>query len=432
MCGLVAIISKQKQIGFTFQDKSIFQQMLIADMFRGMDSTGCFGVNAHGNLDMIKDTSAAPFLLNKKEANTKFFDNIISSYHIMVGHNRKATMGAVDSTNAHPFIEGDICLVHNGTLQNHRKLADATVDSHAVCLHMEKNGYKETIKAVEGAYAFIWYNAANKTVYFSRNAERPLFLVETTDRIYLASEGKMLDWLLYRNNITKYTVQNVPTDKIFKFSLDTRTLECESKPKKANPPVQQHTNWHTPGGTHQSQQNKQRHSTYGQLVLAHSSDTPAKASINTYYSGETIYWKITDWDIGTKTIKIMGETQDIYKTNIVFCAPVASIDSNTLTSFIDSPLLEGKVSSITSKRGHVYIYINNMKQLDRLVTANGKYISEEELDKAGAACYCCGTSVKTASEVFDATITTDKDGGILFISCSDCDSNALLRQGSYC
>lgn len=430
MCGLVAILSKQKTFGFNFKDKSIFQQMLIADMFRGMDSTGCFGVKANGNLDMIKDASASPYLLGKKEAGEKFFDNIVSKYHVVVGHNRKATMGIVESKNAHPFIEGSTCLVHNGTLQNHKKLADTTVDSHAVCTHIEKEGYKETLKNVEGAYAFIWYNADNKTVYFCRNAERPLYLVETTDRIYLASEGKMLDWLLDRNDITKYTVQNVPTDKVYKFSLETRKLECESKPKKANLPVQQQNNWPRTGSNWVGQ-NQQRHSTYGQRCATHSSDS-VKANINTYSSGEIVYWKITDFDIGSTKIKIMGETQDAYRTNICFFAPTDSMDANTLDSYINSPLLSGKISSISSKRGNVIIYLNNMKKVDYLITGNGQQFKVEDIEAAGAACHCCGTSVKTALEVFDSTITTDAKGDIIFISCQECEDSSLVSHKHYC
>lgn len=408
--------------------------MLIADMFRGMDSTGCFGVKANGNLDMIKDASAAPFLMGKKEAGTKFFDNIISQYHVVVGHNRKATMGAIDAANAHPFIEGSTCLVHNGTLQNHKKLADTVVDSHAICTHMDKNGYKETLKNIEGAYALIWYNADNKTVYFSRNAERPLFLVETTDRVYLASEGKMLDWLLERNNVNKYTVQNVPTDKVFKFSLDTRKLECESKPKKASPLVQQQqSNWHNHKGNFNNNQASQtnRHSTFGQLALVHSSDTP-KASINTYASGEVIYWRMTDFDIGEKTIKILGETHDLYKTNVVFFTSTAAMDVNELDRYMACDILEGKISSVTSKRGQVLVYLNNMKRFPMLITGNGKKVSKEALEKAGAACYCCGNDVKTAQDVFDSTITMDQQGNILFISCKECDDQEMTSVKGYC
>jgi len=427
MCGLVAIFSKNKT-GFMFQDKTIFQQMLIADMFRGMDSTGVFGVKSNGNLDMLKDASPSPYFLGKKESAAQFFDKIVNSYQVVVGHNRKATMGVVDAQNAHPFIEGDICLVHNGTLTNHRKLANTVIDSHAICTHINENGYKSTLKNIEGAYALIWYNAEEKKMYFCRNSERPLYLVETTNKIYLASENKMLDWILDRNNLSKYTIQNVPTDKVFKFDLETRKLECETKPKKAHPPVQQHTNWNT----HRRNQVIPFHqSTVSGKIASISSLGSTKASISTYSSGETILWKLTDFDIGEKTIKFMGETQDIYQTDVVVFIPTNKLSAMETDAFVAAPILSGRISSITSKRGQVIIYLSSAKIVDYYLSANNKQITPEQLKHAGSCCYTCGTTVESAAEVADATITTNANGEIMFISCKECSEHVSYNMG-YC
>jgi glucosamine 6-phosphate synthetase-like amidotransferase/phosphosugar isomerase protein len=67
MCGLVAIISKNNS-GFFQTQKTMFFQMLVADMFRGLDSTGVYSVNNYGNLKWIKDASSAPFLLQNVDA----------------------------------------------------------------------------------------------------------------------------------------------------------------------------------------------------------------------------------------------------------------------------------------------------------------------------------------------------------------------------
>ena len=43
----------------------------------------------------------------------------MAKFKYMVGHNRAATMGGIDTETAHPFQEGAITLVHNGTLRPH-------------------------------------------------------------------------------------------------------------------------------------------------------------------------------------------------------------------------------------------------------------------------------------------------------------------------
>lgn len=431
MCGLVAVISKQ-QSGFMYKDKTLFMQMLISDMFRGMDSTGVFGVNRHGNLDMCKDASPASFFLNKKDSN-KFFDNVISDYHIMVGHNRKATMGGVTSETAHPFIEEDICLVHNGTLTNHKKLADTVVDSHAVCHHINAHGYKSALRNIEGAYALIWYDASNKTLYFCRNSERPLHLVETADRIYLASEEKMLDWLLSRNDVSKYTIQSVPTDKVFKFSMDTRKLECESKPKKASPPQSKQHQHHS----QQSVGNHYQSMGCGHLALAYSSPTSSKIQhpdIETYKSGENLVWKITDFDMGEKSCKLVGEACDEFQTDVNMHLDLKIWNQQAIDILINNEYVQGRISSISQKKGRVQIWMSSVTIADRKWTsANGVEVTPKEFDAAGGACFTCGTVIDKEEDVKASDITVNHKGNITFIQCEFChDANSLFNRTGGC
>lgn len=430
MCGLVAVISKQKTFGFGFKDKTIFLQMLISDMFRGMDSTGCFGVNKFGNLKMVKDASASPFFINKKEA-TAFLDKFISDYHICIGHNRKTTMGATNPQNAHPFIEGNICLVHNGTLQNHYQLANRVVDSNAVAAHINAFGYKSLLKKIEGAYALIWYNAEEKTLYFTRNAERPLFLVETEDRIYLASEDKMLDWILDRNDLTKYSIQNVPTDKVFKFNMDTRELTAESKPKKASPPKQ--PNWKT-----QRHGGMQHQMGYGNLALAYSSDKEptkkelTKASIETYNSGETVTWRLLDWEYKTGSCKFQGETTDTLRTPVTIFLDLNIWSKKDIEKFIAAEWLTSEISTVTSKHGNVRLFVKTLDVEEKWTTANHIKVTKGEIDDAGGACYSCGTVIENEKDVMDTIIEADSKGNIQYITCSDCAIVSKYTHGSYC
>lgn len=435
MCGIVAIISKQTSTGFLYKDKTIFLQMLISDMFRGMDSTGTFAVNKHGNLKMVKDASPAPFFINKKEANT-YFNDFIYDYHIVVGHNRKATMGATVSENAHPFIEGNICLVHNGTLQNHYKLANRPVDSNAIAAHIEEHGYKSLLKNIEGAYALIWYNATEKTLYFTRNAERPLHLVETSDRVFLASEAKMLDWILDRNDVTKYTIQNVPTDKVFKFSLETRKLEAESKPKKADPVKNKFQNQNQ---RHQHRVN-QMHSGFGHLALAYSSEATQntetstekkKANIETYKSGEHISWKVESWENRQNSTKLIGVTTDDYKTPVTVFMDNNLYTAQEIDDLTIAEYLTGQVITISYKKGVTQLYLKNVTADDLYTTMNHKKVSLGMIEEAGSCCYSCGSVLKTRKDIEESIVSINSRNEVLFITCGECSSANVYHGGCY-
>jgi len=390
--------------------------MLISDMFRGMDSTGSFAVNKHGNLKLIKDASPAPFFINKKEAQ-KYFDNFVSDYHIVVGHNRKATIGNIESTTAHPFIEGNICLVHNGTLQNHYKLANRVVDSNAIAAHINEQGYKSLLKNIEGAYALIWYNAEEKTLYFTRNAERPLHLVETAERIFLASEPKMLDWILDRNDLTKYTIQNVPTDKVFKFNLETRKLEAESKPKKAEPVKPKFQSYQS-----KQSQVQQMSSGFGNRASMHSSvnDSKYRANIETYSAGQKITWKLLNWEPRANSTKFEGESTDGFRTPINVFLDHSKHTQEEIDAFTDAEWLTGTVMTISSKHGNVQIYLKDCGIDVTWQSANKKNITKGMLEHAGGTCYSCGTVLKTENDVKNSVVSLNSHGEILFITCHDC------------
>jgi hypothetical protein len=417
MCGLVAIISKN-QSGFYQTDKTIFLQMLISDMFRGMDSTGCFAVNTYGNLKMIKDASPASFFIGKKES-TAFFDTFISDQHIMVGHNRKATMGNIISENAHPFIEGNICLVHNGTLNNHKNLADTVVDSHAICKHINDHGYKSMFKTIDGAYALIWYNAEEKKLYFARNAERPLFFVETATKLYLASEEKMLDWILDRNNIGKYTIQNVPTDKVFKFDLESHKLECETKPKKEF--VSKNYQLQTHSWIHQPHQKRQKRSS--KLHSIQCSDTSSEtlvADIDTYETGEVVPVKCVDFDINEAGTKLVCESLDGLETAASVFLPHSQYSQKECDEFINAQRLMAPILCIKQKNGIVTLILKTVTKEIAWKTRDGSYVNPVDLEEAGAACYTCGTILNKEKDVEFAEISTNSAGKIMYITCEHC------------
>jgi hypothetical protein len=248
----------------------------------------------------------------------------------------------------------------------------------------------------------------------------------------------MLDWILDRNDVSKYTIQNVPTDKVFKFSLETRKLEAESKPKKAEPVKNKHNNY-------QSRQS-QVHQTsmgFGHLALAYSSAQDTKketekstksvgqltANIETYCSGETITWKLLNWEPRDGSTKLQGETTDGYRTPVTIFLDNNIWKPAEVDNLTDAEWLTGQVMTISQKQGLVQLYLKNCGIEQTWTTANHKRISKGMLEEAGGACYSCGTVMDTKQDVEESVVSMNQRGEILFITCGQCCSGHPYHYG---
>lgn len=201
---------------------------MIADVLRGFDSTGVivgddkdFGYykKAVNSLDFL-DMKAAAKLVNSNSINRPAF---------AIGHNRAATVGKINSANAHPFHHGDIVGVHNGTLRRFSKLdksRDFDTDSEALFYNISEHGAKESLSNVDGAYALIWYDDAEGTVNIIRNDERPLTFakVKDEDTVLWASESGMLKWLTERNGIKVEKYFSPKENMHCKFHLNSKEV----------------------------------------------------------------------------------------------------------------------------------------------------------------------------------------------------------------
>lgn len=125
MCGLVGVLSTEIN-SFQHSYGKFFKQALFADTLRGFDSTGIFVMDTKTmqQPEVFKKAIAAPDFLQLARTNDLLRDT--RDWNIMIGHNRHATKGSVDHHTAHPFQIGDITLVHNGTINNHRVLLMVT------------------------------------------------------------------------------------------------------------------------------------------------------------------------------------------------------------------------------------------------------------------------------------------------------------------
>jgi len=212
----------------------MFQAMLITDTQRGEDSTGAFVVNRDGSSDSIKIASNPFNLFACKEWGT-FRSKAISYGRMLVGHNRKATQGGISSENAHPFTEGKIVLVHNGTLRNHKSFkTDKDVDSHAIAHAFNAGDHEEVLSKIDGAFTFVWYNIETEKLYMIRNSERPLWFIETKDTLAFASEGWMAAAQFQRSNEVLTDARELPEGILHEFdlkgNLTTKKIELYKAP----------------------------------------------------------------------------------------------------------------------------------------------------------------------------------------------------------
>ena len=249
MCGLVGV-SILPQNGFFKKPEDVFKQLLYADVVRGEDSTGIVMVENNGGFSIAKEASEATYFQYAVEQ-LEGWKRLWKNGKAIIGHNRKQTSGKVCDENAHPFvIDETMAAVHNGTLYNHKKLANTDVDSEALFTHLkpaydapeeeQQEKFKTLLADVSGAYATVSFHQPSNSIYFLRNTERPLTLMKTYDAYYWASEAGMLWWILTRNGYTKenITILEIKPHVLYKLSLSNNVLtEVEVAPKKHTPPT---------------------------------------------------------------------------------------------------------------------------------------------------------------------------------------------------
>lgn len=216
MCGIVGAAGD-----LDYKDKDALQFLMHLCELRGEDSTGFFTVAKDNNEARIsKVVGPTRYMFD-----TQYWDKLRTfSERVFVGHCRKATIGKISRSTAHPFNYDHITGVHNGTLRNWRYLLpkEEETDSMTLFKTMAERGVRDTIDRTDGAYALVWWDEKDSVLNFLRNKERPLHYAFSDDfkKIYWASEAWMLNIALGRAGIK--VADMTPREKFF-----TPTLELE-------------------------------------------------------------------------------------------------------------------------------------------------------------------------------------------------------------
>jgi hypothetical protein len=225
MCGLVGFITDEQTIGLKDRVKYM-RQALIIDTLRGEDSTGIFTVphdnpphegsqELYATADWCKQVGDGYSFTNSENYQERM--DMAHTLKFCIGHNRAATQGVVNADNAHPFQEGPITMVHNGTLRDDTAMPfsmddmKVEVDSHAICHNLAQHpdtvaGVQQVVAGLDGAFVLIWHDARDDSLNIVRNNERPFHLVQHryNKTIFFASEAEMLALLVARLKLTCY------------------------------------------------------------------------------------------------------------------------------------------------------------------------------------------------------------------------------------
>ena len=218
MCGIIGVFSTANW-GLHDDEFKTFYNLLVADSARGEDGTGVYWKDA---LDDKRWFFKQADPTHKAIGKQALYD-MISDAKFVVGHNRAATLGSIDTEHTHPFNHGSVLGVHNGTVHGWDKLGltdDALMDSDAIIKALgeadpDPEAVDEVLKKIStGAYALVWHDDRVDELRIVRNSQRPMFIVSTDRAVWFGSELRMVEWALYRNTEPPRT----------SFKLDTHTL----------------------------------------------------------------------------------------------------------------------------------------------------------------------------------------------------------------
>lgn len=210
--------------------------------YRGYDSAGIALVRSSGQLNVYKSKG-------KVDALESFCKDKDLSAAAGVAHTRWATHGEPSDSNAHPHFseDGNIALVHNGTIENYKVLKDALIQ-HGCKFHSETDtevlvqlieyirvtnkcslldAVREALKQVVGAYAIAVIERDRPDCIIAARKSSPLVIGIGDNETFLASDATPI--VEYTKNVVYLKDEEVA---VIKRNEPLRILTLENKEAK--------------------------------------------------------------------------------------------------------------------------------------------------------------------------------------------------------
>jgi glucosamine--fructose-6-phosphate aminotransferase (isomerizing) len=191
MCGIVGVVGSKHSLEIILDGLKKLE-------YRGYDSAG-ITLLENGEFKTTKEEG--------KIANLEAALNKNNNSKIGIGHTRWATHGKPSKENAHPHSSSQVCVVHNGIIENHQELkiklkkdgvkflseTDTEVLPHLIDHHFAKTGdVKKAIlaaaKDIKGTFAIAVIFKNHEDLIMVAKRGSPLVLAEGNGENYIASD----------------------------------------------------------------------------------------------------------------------------------------------------------------------------------------------------------------------------------------------------
>lgn len=192
MCGIFGYYNNNI-VGDDFRRKMILSMGFKADA-NGKDSWGVGFYKKIRDKKQFYVQKGLGYFYENVKADKKSIKSWIAS-ETVIGHSRSASKGAITLQNAHPFIIGDWCCIHNGchyTLDKFGKslwdyMPQGETDSELIFCYLLENGMDyDAFQEISGWYNSVMFNYKTNEICFFTNGER-MWLLKLDEGIVFAS-----------------------------------------------------------------------------------------------------------------------------------------------------------------------------------------------------------------------------------------------------